>query len=59
MLFDKTCSKCAYAVVRSDLEKFPWCKYECTYSDPEEKRHIPYRLPQDTCEHFHEQAGVQ
>lgn len=51
---EDVCKNCAYAVIRTDAEKFKWCEYECTYypRDSEDASRIPYRYANGTCENF-------
>ena len=59
--WEECCMNCAYAVVRTNPEKFKWCKYECTYDfSPEESmRRIPYKYEHDTCPHFLKTMGME
>lgn len=50
---DKTCSKCAYGVHRTDPDKFSWLDYECTNDVVLQSSHLPpYRYKDNTCEYF-------
>ena len=48
---EEVCKNCAFAAVRTDAKRFPWCKYLCTLQETE-ARHIAYRYEDSTCEHF-------
>lgn len=48
----KVCQNCAYAALRTDLGRFPWCKYLCTFPVEDPARHIAYKYKTDSCENF-------
>lgn len=46
------CKNCAFAASRTEATRFKWCKYLCTLERPHDKRWIPYKYAEDSCEYF-------
>lgn len=53
------CRDCAYALHRDEPKVFKWCEYFCTHEDYQNGHIPPYRMAQNTCEHFLATQGPQ